>query len=178
MKTAPAFEAAFYTGLRLAGPADEYRQPVRQFARNLGVAFQILNDLKDWEQDDDNKRAIGTDLLAGRPTVLWALALAGLNEDQKQELLDLVAADCPLPPEQRLMRARHLYFEAGVFEKAYRLVDKHQQKAEEIADDVKPDELRRLMYYLADTVLDRTAEVKPTIQIKHLSFEETLPIVS
>ena len=178
LKTAPAFEAAFYTGLRLAGPADEYRQPVRQFARNLGVAFQILNDLKDWEQDDDNKRAIGTDLLAGRPTVLWALALAGLNEDQKQELLDLVAADCPLPPEQRLMRARHLYFEAGVFEKAYRLVDKHQQKAEEIADDVKPDELRRLMYYLADTVLDRTAEVKPTIQIKHLSFEETLPIVS
>ena len=178
LKTAPAFEAAFYTGLRLAGPADEYRQPVRQFARNLGVAFQILNDLKDWEQDDDNKRAIGTDLLAGRPTILWALALAGLNEDQKQELLDLVAADCPLPPEQRLMRARHLYFEAGVFEKAYRLVDKHQQKAEEIADDVKPDELRRLMYYLADTVLDRTAEVKPTIQIKHLSFEETLPIVS
>ena len=76
------------------------------------------------------------------------------------------------------MRARHLYFEAGVFEKAYRLVDKHQQKAEEIADDLKPDELRRLMYYLADTVLDRTAEVKPTIQIKHLSFEETLPIVS
>ena len=178
LKTAPAFEAAFYTGLRLAGPADEYRQPVRQFARNLGVAFQILNDLKDWEQDDDNKRAIGTDLLAGRPTVLWALALAGLNEDQEQELLDLVAAECPLPPEQRLMRARHLYFEAGVFEKAYRLVDKHQQKAEEIADDVKPDELRRLMYYLADTVLDRTAEVKPTIQIKHLSFEETLPIVS
>ena len=178
LKTAPAFEAAFYTGLRLAGPADEYRQPVRQFARNLGVAFQILNDLKDWEQDDDNKRAMGTDLLAGRPTVLWALALAGLKEDQKQELLNLVADECPLPPEQRLMRARHLYFEAGVFEKAYRLVDKHQQKAEEIADDVKPDELRRLMYYLADTVLDRTAEVKPTIQIKHLSFEETLPIVS
>ena len=178
LKTAPAFEAAFYTGLRLAGPADEYRQPVRQFARNLGVAFQILNDLKDWDHDEDNKRAMGTDLLAGRPTVLWALALAGLNEEQKQELLGLVAEDCPLPPEQRLMRARHLYFEAGVFEKAYRLVDKHQQKAEEIADELKPDELRRLMYYLVDTVLDRTAEVKPTIQIKHLSFEETLPIVS
>ncbi len=178
LKTAPAFEAAFYTGLRLAGPADEYRQPVRQFARNLGVAFQILNDLKDWEHDEDNKLAMGTDLLAGRPTILWALALAGLNEAQKQELLGLAAADCPLPPEQRLIRARHLYFEAGVFEKAYRLVDKHQQKAEEIADELKPDELRRLMYYLVDTVLDRTAEVKPTIQIKHLSFEETLPIVS
>ena len=34
------------------------------------------------------------------------------------------------------------------------------------------------MYYLADTVLDRTAEVKPTIDIKHLTFNEVLPIVS
>ena len=178
LKTAPAFEAAFYTGLRLAGPADEYQQPVRQFSRNLGVAFQILNDLKDWERDDDNKRSIGTDLLAGRPTVLWALALAGLNEEQKAELLGLIEPDCALPPEQRLMRARHLYFEAGVFEKAYQLVDKHQEKAEEIADEIQPDELKRLMYYLVDTILDRTAEVKPTIEINHLSFEETLPIVS
>ncbi len=178
LKTAPAFEAAFYTGLRLAGPADEYRQPVRQFARNLGVAFQILNDLKDWEHDDDNKRSVGTDLLAGRPTVLWALAIANLKKDQKQELLDLVSTECSLPPEQRLTRARHLYFEAGVFEKAYRLVDKYQEKAEQIADEIVPEELRRLMYYLADAVLDRTAEVKPTIQINHLSFEETLPIVS
>jgi geranylgeranyl pyrophosphate synthase len=178
LKTASAFEAAFYTGLRLAGPADEYRQPVRQFARNLGVAFQILNDLKDWEHDDDNKRSVGTDLLAGRPTVLWALAIANLKKDQKQELLDLVSTECSLPPEQRLTRARHLYFEAGVFEKAYRLVDKYQEKAEQIADEIVPEELRRLMYYLADAVLDRTAEVKPTIQINHLSFEETLPIVS
>jgi hypothetical protein len=34
------------------------------------------------------------------------------------------------------------------------------------------------MYYLVDTVLDRTAEVKPTIDINHLSFEQVLPIVS
>ena len=80
LKTAPAFEAAFYSGLRLAGPCDEYVQPVRQFSRNLGIAFQILNDLKDWERDDDNKRSVGADLLGGRPTILWALALESLNE--------------------------------------------------------------------------------------------------
>ena len=83
-----------------------------------------------------------------------------------------------LTPVQRIQRARHLYLEAGVFEKAHKLIDKHQQKAEEIADEIQPDELRRLMYYLVDTVLDRTAEVKPTIDITHLSFSEVLPIVS
>ena len=178
LKTAPAFEAAINTGLRLAGPCEEYQQPVRSFARNLGVAFQILNDLKDWERDDDNKKSVGTDLLGGRPTVLWALALDGLNDELRNELLALVDPESDLPAEQRVLRARQLYFEAGVFEKAYKLVDKHQTKAEEIADDIQPEELRRLMYYLVDTVLDRTQEVKPTINITDLSYEEVLPIIA
>ena len=178
LKTAPAFEAAILSGLRLAGPTEEYAEPVRGFARNLGVAFQILNDLKDWEHDDENKRSLGADLLGGRPTVLLALALEGLKEPQRQELISLLAEDCPQSPQARLMRARHLFFEASVFEKAYRLVDKHQQKAEEIADSIEPDELRRLFYYLVDTVLDRTTEVKPTIEIAELSYEEVVPIVT
>ena len=178
LKTAPAFEAAFYSGLRMAGPCDEYVQPIKAFARNLGVAFQILNDLKDWEGDEDNKRSVGADLLGGRPTVLWALALQGLNEDLRAELYSLVDPDCQLAPDRRVMRARQLFFEAEVFEKAYRLVDKHQQKAEEVADEIQPDELRRLMYYLVDTVLDRTGEVTPTIEITDLSYEQVLPIVA
>lgn len=178
LKTAPAFEAAFYSGLRLAGPVDQYLQPVKAFARNLGVAFQILNDLKDWEHDDENKKSVGADLLGGRPTVLLALALDTLKGEQREEMLSLIDPNTDLRPEKIIQRARHLFFEAGVFEKAYKLVDKHQQKAEEIADEVQPDELRRLMYYLVDTVLDRTSEVKPTIDIKHLSFSEVLPIVS
>ena len=178
LKTAPAFEAAIMSGLRLAGPVDDYTEPVRGFARNLGVAFQVLNDLKDWELDDENKRSLGGDLFGGRPTVLLALALEGLKDSQRDELIGLLADDCEKSPEARLSRARHLFFEAGVFEKAYRLVDKHQEKAEEIADSIEPDELRRLFYYLVDTVLDRTTEVKPSIDITHLSYEEIVPIVS
>ena len=178
LKTAPAFEAAFYSGLRLAGPCEEYVAPIKAFARNLGVAFQILNDLKDWERDEDNKRSVGADLLGGRPTVLWALALEGLSDRLRDELFSLVDGDGELSADRRVLRARQLFFEAGVFDKAYRLVDKHQQKAEEVADEIQPDELRRLMYYLVDTVLDRTGEVTPTIEITDLTFEEVLPIVA
>lgn len=178
LKTAPAFEAAFYSGVRLAGPAEEYLDVIKTFSRNLGVAFQILNDLKDFEEDDDNKRQTGSDILGGRPTVLWALALEGLKDNLRDELIALMDADSQQTPYQRVNRVRQLYFEAGVFEAAYALVEKHQQKAEEIADSVESDELRRLLYYLVDTVLDRTEDVKPTIEIKDLSFQEVLPIVS
>ncbi len=177
LKTSPAFEAALYVGARLAGPADHYLDSIKTFARNLGVAFQILNDLKDWERDDDNKRVIGADLLGGRPTVLWALALQDLKPALREELIALSNDGNALTPQRRIMRARQLFFEAGVFETAYRLVDKHQTKAEEVADLVEPEELRRLFYYLVDTVLDRTAEVKPTIDIKDLSYSEVLPII-
>ena len=67
-----------FSGVRLAGPADAYAEPIKQFARNLGVAFQILNDLNDWQGDDHNKLSAGGDILGGRPTVLWALALESL----------------------------------------------------------------------------------------------------
>jgi geranylgeranyl pyrophosphate synthase len=157
LKTSPAFEAAVFTGLRLAGPAEQYAEPVRQFARNLGVAFQILNDLSDWSGDDHNKLAAGLDALAGRPTVLLALALEALSPAEQEELLALVTSSAGSSSE-RLARVKQLYEQAGVFEKAHRLVDKHQERAEAIADKLEPESLRRLFYYLVDTVLDRPAE--------------------
>src|SRR5207302_9644056 len=38
LKTAPAFEAALYAGLRLAGPAEKYDKLVLEFSRHLGFA--------------------------------------------------------------------------------------------------------------------------------------------
>jgi len=166
LKTAPAFEAALYSGLRLAGDtvvgtaADTAGSAVGSadfvapFSRHLGVAFQILNDLKDWSTDDDNKLLAAGDVLGGRPTVLWALALENLPDDQRAELETLVAQR-PLSVAA-VERVRQLYVAAGVFEKATRLVDKYQERAEGVADQVEPEELRRLLYYLVDSVLERT----------------------
>ena len=153
LKTSPAFEAAMFSGIRLAGPADEYKEPVKQFARNLGVAFQILNDLNDWEGDEHNKLSAGGDILGGRPTILWALALEGLSPAGQEELLALASGEHRMAG-QRIARVRELYEEAGVFEKASRLIEKHQKRAEAIADKIQPEELRRLLYYLIDSVLD------------------------
>ena len=41
-----------------------------------------------------------------------------------------------------------------MFEKASRLIEKHQERAEKIADEIEPEELRALLYYLIDSVLD------------------------
>ncbi len=161
LKTAPAFEAAVYSGLRLAGPVQDATF-VGQFARHLGVAFQILNDLNDWRGDDNNKLLAGGDVLGGRPTVLWALALEGTNEAQRAELKEICAAKQLTPTT--LARVKQLYTEAGVFDKAARLVEKYRQRAEEVADGIENEDLRRLFYYLIDTVLEKAEpEAEPNV---------------
>ncbi|MEL6106740.1 MAG: polyprenyl synthetase, partial [Planctomycetota bacterium] len=66
-------------------------------------------------------------------------------------------------PESRLASVRKLYDKAGVFDTAFRLVDKHQQRAEQVADSLEPDALRRLLYFLVDTVLERPELPTPKV---------------
>ena len=127
------------------------------------MAFQILNDLNDWEGDDHNKLAAGGDILGGRPTVLWALALEGLAASEAGRAAGarrtrLPTPDCPTPASPA---SAQLYEEAGVFEKASRLIEKHQERAEKIADEIEPEELRALLYYLIDSVLDHARADPP-----------------
>ncbi|OUT54660.1 MAG: polyprenyl synthetase [Rhodopirellula sp. TMED11] len=178
LKTSPAFEAALFSGIRLGcdkvpdADPKEYRDAIRTFSRNLGVAFQILNDLGDFAGDDHNKMMAGQDLFGGRPTLLWALALESLDPTSKDELLALTSPECELPAAARLNQVRALYDKAGVFETALRLVDKHQQRAEQVADQIEPEALRRLLYYLVDTVLERPEMPAPAV----VPLQVTVPL--
>ena len=164
LKTSPAFEAALYTGVRLAGDASAYAEPIKQFARNMGVAFQIINDLQDWHGDDHNKLGAAGDVLGGRPTVLLALALQALKGEEPNQLLQALSNDSGLSDEQRISDARRLFEKARVFEQAERLIEKHRERAIEIADAIEPESLRRLFYYLVDTVLSDVDIKKPQSQ--------------
>jgi len=154
LKTAPAFEAALYAGLRLAGPADAYRPTAARFARHLGVAYQILNDLSDGVEDPDNKRSASTDVARRRPTILWALALDGLPPADRSQLVRLASAGGPLAAEN-IQAVRQLYQKAEAYHKARQLVEKHRKRACRIAESVGHSRLRQLLHYFVDAILDR-----------------------
>jgi geranylgeranyl pyrophosphate synthase len=155
LKTAPAFEAALLTGLRLAGPIDAYREPIGRFARSLGTAFQIINDLADWRSDRHNKLVAAGDVIGGRPTLLWALALAGLKGKARKELESL-AAESPTTAEA-VRKIGQLYGEAGVFDKSGALIEQCELSARGVAEGLAPPELRGLLLHLIDIVLKRPA---------------------
>ena len=162
LKTSPAFEAAFLTGMRLAGPIGDRAEPLKKFCRDLGIAFQILNDLNDWRGDEHNKRNRGLDLIAGRPTLLWAMALESLPADQQDRWVEALQ-DAKQSTALRLAHVEALYRDAGVYDAAQRLVDKYEERCREFVESVEPLELRELFRYLVEVILDRPSDVQPTI---------------
>jgi len=150
-KTAPAFEIAMYAGLRMAGTANVSPDLVRSFCRNVGVAYQILNDLQDWQADDDNKLVAGQDVLSARPTILHAFALEAGDDSASQELLALIEAEPH--GDATLDRLREIYHERGAFDKAERLVEKCRSRAKELAEQVEAAVARELMTFIVEVLL-------------------------
>jgi len=164
LKTSPAFEAALYAGLRMAGPMDQYETMVPTFCRHLGVGFQILNDLQDWDEQAPNKLVAGRDAELAKPTLLLALALDAAKGPARQELESVICGT--LPPLVRADKLGQFYRQLGVFDRAEALVDKCRSRAEALADEVQPEALRRLLYFLIDTVLAAPPAAPPEPLVK------------
>ncbi len=164
LKTAPAFEVAFFSGLRLAGPVGEEAKLVRAYSEYLGVAFQILNDLQDWCENESNKGAPGGDILQGRPTLLWALALQAANIEQRRSLMSLISAHDERAAADRIELVRQLYQRLGVFRDAADLVRQLESQAWHVIEQFHSAGIRRLLGYLIGVVLQRPPGLERVVE--------------
>jgi hypothetical protein len=78
-----------------------------------------------------------------------------LDENDQSDLEQLVADGVAKPAV--FVQIRRLFHKAGAFEKALRLVQAHRSEAQELADGLAPEALRRLAHYLIETVLEMPA---------------------
>lgn len=85
LKTAALFGAAGELGAATSG-AEQLREPLRTYGRNLGLAFQIVDDLLDLVGDPDvTGKTLGTDLREGVFTL--PVLIAGGREPLLKERL-------------------------------------------------------------------------------------------
>ena len=154
MKTSPAFEAALYAGLRMAGAKIDLAT-LRRFSTFLGEAFQIQNDLDDWQEDDNKKRHRGLDALAGRPTILRAFVADG---PYAQALSELAGRDGQFSRAQLVERVREIYSRSGTFAKAEQLLQKLRARAIDAAGGFSSADLQELMRFLVRMVLRNSAQ--------------------
>jgi geranylgeranyl pyrophosphate synthase len=162
LKTSPAFEAAVAMGIRLAGiqPADAGQ--IGAYSLHVGTGFQVLNDLKDWSGDLENNRRAAGDLLGGRPTVMWALALERLSANEADRLHELArTAGRSNADEATVVAAitevRNLYGKAGVFERAATIVTEQRALAAAAAATCRLRRLRDVLEFLLDLAVPELA---------------------
>ncbi|GAB2723084.1 polyprenyl synthetase family protein [Halomonas garicola] len=69
-KTAQLFEAASQTGAIIAEATPEQEEALKLYGRYLGLAFQLVDDLLDYQGDADAMgKNVGDDLAEGKPTL-------------------------------------------------------------------------------------------------------------
>lgn len=162
LKTSPAFEAAVAMGVRLAGVHPTEVGAIGDYALHVGTGFQVLNDLKDWSGDLENNRRAAGDLLGGRPTVMWALALERLTEADAA-LLRRTAEDAGRSDaDERAIAAavaevRRLYVKASVFERTAAIVAEQRHRAAGAAATCRWRGLRDVLEFLLDLAVPESA---------------------
>ena len=126
------------------------------------MAYQIINDLEDWDGDNDNKLVHGQDVFSARPTLLLALALETATPAQKQELHEILGdrEKC----ECSIHRVRQIYTAHKVFGQAETMVRKYRERSETVAAGATPAALRELLSFFVDTLLERDLPPLPAGQ--------------
>jgi len=84
-KTAKLFEASARLGAVLAGADTAVEEACADYGRSLGTAFQLVDDLLDYEGDTHALgKNVGDDLREGKPTLPLLIAMARSSEGERQ----------------------------------------------------------------------------------------------
>lgn len=82
-KTAKLFEAATQLGALIANQPDAIEETMARFGMHLGTAFQLIDDVLDYEASvEELGKNIGDDLAEGKPTLPLIHAIKHGNADQ------------------------------------------------------------------------------------------------
>ncbi len=123
LKTAVLLAASLKTGALLANADEESSKALYDFGIQLGLAFQLQDDLLDTFGDQNTfGKKIGGDILANKKTYLLIKALKHADGDTKNELLDWIGKS-EFNPDEKIAAVTRIYEKVGVKQMAQEKVD-------------------------------------------------------
>ncbi|HEU5078193.1 MAG TPA: polyprenyl synthetase family protein [Opitutaceae bacterium] len=128
LKTAELFRVSCFLGSHLAGFDARYVEATSHFARHLGIAYQIYDDLADFFGDEKNiGKTLGTDLASGKLTLPMLTLLERLGTEQREALLQEIRGERPHQLAEHIKQMREL----GIFSSVAAAVHRELQSATE-----------------------------------------------
>jgi octaprenyl-diphosphate synthase len=150
-KTASLFEAACVTAALSVDASEEYMQAAKDYAVALGLAFQIKDDILDYDGTDAVGKPLGADILEQKITLPLLGALEAADGQEQARVRSLIR-DIVGHPEYRDDVVRFVKENGGV-EYAERRLGEYVAKAVEalsvFPDCVEKDLLVKLAHFTA-----------------------------
>ena len=153
-KTASLFEAAVLSGAVSAGAPEEWRAALVAYARNLGLAFQVKDDILDYAGDETVGKPLGIDLRERKVTLPLLCALESVSAEEAAEVRGWVAGIDS--DSSREIRVRAFVREHSGMEAAAREMDKLLDEAVSALDELPPSVEKTYLAKLARFVGERT----------------------
>ena len=155
-KTAALLAGATMIGAIQGGADTQSRQHLFTFATNLGLAFQLQDDLLDaYGTEATLGKPIGGDIVEGKKSFLMLTALSKADAQTRKTLSQLLE-DKEMAEAEKIARVLDIYNSLGVREIAEAEINLHFSKAMEALDslEVAPERVEPLRF-LAQSLLGR-----------------------
>ena len=128
-KTAVLLGAALKMGAIIAGASDRESDALYEFGRNIGIAFQLKDDLLDVFGDEQTfGKQVGGDIIANKKTYLYLKALSLSEGEQKMELVNLYSSES-LNDTEKVERVKTIYASMDIQEHIDILIDDYYSRA-------------------------------------------------
>jgi len=147
LKTSVLLAGAMQMGAIIGNASAADAEHIYQFGRNVGLAFQIQDDILDSFGDPKKfGKKVGGDIAQNKKTILYLTALKQSKGAQKKELLGLYSND-NIEEKMKIKRVKEIFRDLKVVETAQKyqsdFIDKAYQQLEKVdASKEKKEALR------------------------------------
>lgn len=151
-KTAQLFSAASEVGALIAGAKKEQRTALREYGRHLGLAFQLIDDVLDYQGNSvDLGKNVGDDLAEGKATLPLIYAMQHCSVAEARVIRDALKGANP----EHLETIISLVQSTGALTHAARRAEEHAQRAATFAKALPDSPEQRALLELADFATQR-----------------------
>ena len=149
-KTGRLFEASAKTGAMLAGANKNFIKNISESAKNIGILFQIKDDLLDYSNSSKTGKQSFQDLKEGKITYPFFFALKNSSQKEKKQLISFLG-------NQRLneKKALVLISKLNGLTKTQQLAEKFYTSSIDAAKTINNQFIRQEMIELANIALNR-----------------------
>ena len=149
-KTGRLFEASAKTGAMLAGANKNFIKNIGESAKNIGILFQIKDDLLDYSNTSKTGKQSFQDLKEGKVTYPFFFALKNSSQKEKKQLISFLG-------NQRLneKKALALISKLNGLIKTQQLAEKFYTSSINAAKTINNQFIRQEMIELANIALNR-----------------------